>query len=84
MGSPIERSFDWSKYPGINVVNFISTNDKVIFFARLYGMGRAGRYGFKKPSSNLRQIKVRWGHSGFLKQYEKIRDVVRAMVETKS
>ena len=84
LGSPIERGFDWSKYPFVNVVNFISENDMVILFARLYGMGRAGRYGFKKRSFNLRQIKVRWGHSGFLKQYEKIRDVVRQMVETKS
>ncbi len=77
LGSAIRRKFDWSVYPEIEVINFVSSNDKVIFFARLYGMGTSGRKGFKIRASNLKQIKVKWGHSGYLGQYKKIRDVVK-------
>lgn len=80
LGCAVRRNFDWRWYPNIDVVNFISSNDWVIFWAKLYGMGVAGRKGFKIKAPNLRQIKVRWGHSGFLKQYEKIRDEVRKVI----
>ncbi len=77
LGSVLKRNFDWGKFPFIKVINFISTNDKVVFLSKpFYFMGWSGRYGFKKKPLNLEQIYVKWGHSGFLKQYEKIRNVV--------
>ena len=79
LGCAIKRNFDWGDYPDIEVVNFVSSNDWVIRFARLYGMGRAGLKGFINRPSNLRQEYVRWGHSGFLKQYERVRDVINDM-----
>ncbi len=82
LGCAVRRNFDWNKYPSIKVVNFISTNDWVIFWARLYGMGTAGRSGFKIKAPNLRQIQVKFGHSGFLEQYEKIRDAIDMAMAT--
>lgn len=77
LGSAISRKFDWGNYPKIEVTNFYSTNDWVIFWAKLYGMGTSGRHGFRKESPNLRQIKVRWGHSGFLEHYELVANEIR-------
>ncbi len=73
LGSPIRRDYDWSKNPYTQVVNFVSTNDKVVWLARFYGMGSAGRFGFKKHPVNLMQTYVKWGHSGFMKRYNLIR-----------
>lgn len=69
LGSAVGMNFKWGNYTHIDVVNFISSNDLVIFFSRLYGMGRSGRYGFKRESENLTQFKVKWGHSGFNDHY---------------
>lgn len=77
LGSAIRRKFDWGWYPDIDVINFISTNDWVIFWAKLYGMGVSGRKGFKIKAPNLKQIKVKWGHSGFLEHYELIANEIR-------
>ncbi len=76
LGCAIKRSFNWGRYPYTDIVNFVSSNDKVIFFSRLYGMGRAGRYGFKNKYGNLTEFKVKWGHSGFLEEYEMIKKEV--------
>ncbi len=81
LGCPIKRNYKWSNHPGTRVVNFISTNDKVVFMARFYGMGAAGRYGFKYPARNLSQIKVKWGHSGFMSGYSKISAIVKLIIE---
>ncbi len=80
LGCPIKRNYNWAKHPQAQVVNFYSTNDKVVWLARFYGMGGSGRWGFKPYPGNLRQIKVRWGHSGFMKKYDTIRDEVRRIV----
>lgn len=80
LGCPIRRKYKWDKHPETEVVNFVSSNDKVVWFARFYGMGTAGRNSFKHKADNLRQIKVKWGHSGFLKQYKIIADVVRGII----
>ena len=80
LGSPIRRNYDWSNNPHTEVVNFISTNDKVVWLARFYGMGGAGRFGFKKVPRNLMQIKVKWGHSGFMKKYSLIRTYVELLM----
>jgi hypothetical protein len=77
LGCPMKRNYDWSNHPHTKVMNYISTNDKVVFMARFYGMGAAGRYGFKKNPANLTQIRVKWGHSGFMKQYDIIRDQIQ-------
>ncbi len=80
LGCPMKRKFDWSKYPATNVVNFVSRNDFVVFLARAYGMGAAGRYGFKKKAKNLRQIYVKCGHSGFMKHYSMIKGAVKLLL----
>ncbi len=80
LGAPIERSYDWGKHPNTKVINFISSNDKVVWLAKLYGMGSAGRYGFIKSPSNLLQIKCRYGHSGFMKRYFTIMSCVKYLM----
>ena len=81
LGCPLKRNCDWRKYADVEVVNFVSSNDKVVWLARFYGMGAAGRYGFKKSRTNLKQVYVKWGHSGFLKQYTRIRTYVQFLME---
>lgn len=81
LGSPIKRNYDWSQHPLTEVINFISVNDKVVWLARFYGMGSAGRFGFKKRVDNLRQICVKWGHSGFMKKYYMIRTYTQLLME---
>ncbi len=81
LGSPLKRKFDWRKFPEIQVINFVSKNDKVVFLARLYGMGAAGRYGFKIRAVNLHQVCVRWGHTGFLAGYGLIRNAVKILID---
>ncbi len=76
LGCPIRRDYRWTKHMNTNVINFISSNDKVVWFARFYGMGTAGRNGFKYEGDNLTQIRVRWGHSGFMKGYNVIVNVI--------
>jgi hypothetical protein len=66
------------------VINFVSKNDKVVWFARFYGMGTSGRNGFKKKCSNLKQVCVKWGHSGFMKKYPMIRTYVQLLMEEAS
>lgn len=81
LGSPIKRNFSWSKFPETKILNFVSTNDYVVFFGWLYGMGTAGKKGFKYGSSNLNQVYVKWKHSGFMEKYELIRDYIKVYVE---
>jgi pimeloyl-ACP methyl ester carboxylesterase len=81
LGCPIKRNYDWGRHPSTHVLNFISSNDWVVWAARFYGMGQAGRYGFKKKPVNLYQFRVRWGHSGFMKQYHIISAFVQEAVE---
>ncbi len=69
LGCPIKRDYDWSKHPYTQVINFVSRNDKVVWLARLYGMGAAGRYGFDKEPRNLKQLYFNYGHSGFMEKY---------------
>lgn len=76
LGCVVKRKFDWNLYPEINVVNIVSTNDRIVWFAKWYGMGRAGREGFIKKAPNLKQIFTRHGHSGFMKHYNMIKNVV--------
>lgn len=80
LGCPIKRNYKWSQHPDTNVVNFVSTNDKVVWFARFYGMGTAGRNRFKYPADNLKQREVKWGHSGFMEQYQIIAEEMRLIV----
>jgi hypothetical protein len=80
LGCPMKRKFDWGKFSEIEVINFISKNDTVVFLARAYGMGAAGRYGFKTKATNLKQVCVRWGHSGFMQGYSLIRNAVRILI----
>ncbi len=80
LGCPIKRNYKWSKHPFVNVYNFVSSNDKVVWAARFYGMGSAGRYGFKHSSKNLKQYYVKWGHSGFMDRYSLIANCVRLIV----
>ncbi len=80
LGCPIKRTYDWGKHPHTVVINYISTNDKVVWLARLYGMGAAGRYGFSNMPSNLLQIEGRYGHSGFMKRYFTILSCVKFLM----
>ncbi len=80
LGCPIKRNYQWSQHSYTKVINFVSSNDKVVWLARFYGMGSAGRFSFKHAADNLRQIKVKWGHSGFMKQYPIIAEVMRGLV----
>ena len=76
-GSVLKRNFDWNRFENIEVTNFVSANDKVVLFAKpFYGMGWSGRYGFKTDAPNLRQIQIDTGHTGFLAEYDIIRNVV--------
>lgn len=80
LGCPIKRNYKWSNHPETTVVNFVSTNDKVVWLARFYGMGTAGRNSFKYGTDNLKQIYVKWGHSGFVKHCEIIAGVIKTIV----
>lgn len=80
LGCPIKRNYKWSQHPETNVVNFVSTNDKVVWLARFYGMGGAGRFSFKHAAENLKQIYVKWGHSGFMEQYPIIAEAMRTIM----
>lgn len=80
LGCPIKRNYKWSKHPFVNVYNFVSSNDNVVWAARFYGMGSAGRYGFKYLVKNLRQYYVKWGHSGFMKHYSVISNCMRLIM----
>jgi hypothetical protein len=80
LGCPIKRNYKWSRHPSTNVYNFISTNDKVVWLARFYGMGSAGRNGFKHGAPNLKQYYVKWGHSGFMKHYPIIFNCVKSIM----
>lgn len=81
LGCPIKRNYNWNQHCSTKVFNFISTNDMVVWFARFYGMGSAGRYGFSSISSNLKQVRVKWGHSGFMKQYVIIAEYMRSIMD---
>lgn len=81
LGCPMKRNYDWANHPYTEVINFVSKNDKVVWFARFYGMGTAGRNGFKKKRENLKQVCVKWGHSGFMKQYRMIKCYVELLME---
>jgi hypothetical protein len=80
LGCPIKRNYKWDRHPGTQVLNFISTNDKVVWAARFYGMGSAGRYGFKYEPPNLKQVHVKWGHSGFINQWPVISEYMRSIM----
>lgn len=80
LGCPIKRNYKWTKHRHTEVVNFVSSNDKVVWLARFYGMGSAGRYGFKYEGGNLEQIRVKWGHSGFMKGYNLIINVISSIL----
>lgn len=84
LGCPIKRNYQWSRHHDTQVINFISSNDLVVWAARMYGMGSAGRFGFKYRCSNLRQIQTKWGHSGFMKRYYIIADEIVRIMEDKS
>jgi hypothetical protein len=84
LGCPIKRNYKWSQHPTTSVTNFVSENDLVVWAAKFYGMGTAGRNRFKYPADNLKQIQVRWGHSGFMEQYPIIADVMRSIVGKES
>lgn len=81
LGCPIKQNYRWSKHPATMVYNFASVNDKVVWLARFYGMGAAGRYKFKHAAPNLKQYFVKWGHSGFMKHYIVIAHCVRGILE---
>ncbi len=63
-GSTVKRKFNWGRYP-LDVINFVGTKDRVVWFSRLYKMGWSGRKGFKILSRNLRQIFRPWRHSDY-------------------
>lgn len=76
-GSVLKRKFDWNRFKAIKVYNFYSSNDKVVLLAKpFYGMGWSGRYGFKKDALNLIQEDVKAGHTGFLKEYKTLQEVL--------
>lgn len=80
LGCPIKRNYRWDKHPATNVVNFVSSNDYVVWAAQFYGMGTAGKNAFDYEGDNLKQINVRWGHSGFMEQYPIIAEVMRSIL----
>lgn len=84
LGCPIKRNYEWNQHPETNVLNFVSVNDKVVWLARFYGMGAAGRFSFTNDADNLKQIKVKWGHNGFMKQYPIIADAMQAIMDKAS
>jgi len=82
LGCPIKRNYRWSRHPLTTVYNFVSSNDMVVFFAKFYGMGSAGRgKGFKHKAENLNQYYVKWGHGGFMDFFYVIVNVVRGIME---
>ncbi len=81
LGAPIRRDYDWSNHPYTQVVNFVSTNDKVVYLAKFYGMGSAGRDGFIPQPKNLQQIYCKYGHSGFMKRYFTIMATVKYLMK---
>jgi hypothetical protein len=80
LGCPIKRNYQWSRHPDTTVCNFVSSNDMVVWAARFYGMGTAGRSGFKYQGQNLQQFYVKWGHSGFMAHYGIISNYVRSIM----
>ncbi len=62
-GSIIPRNYDWSRFEGLEVVNFIGTKDKAVLFSK----GWSGRYGFKNPAKNVWQYRFNGGHSDYAK-----------------
>lgn len=64
-GSTIKRNFDWGRYPTIDVVNFVGTRDRVVWFSKFYKMGWSGRKGFKVKACNLTEVVNPWKHSDF-------------------
>jgi hypothetical protein len=81
LGCVIKRKFDWKKYININVFNFIGVKDKVLLLAKpFYGMGWSGRYGFKTHSKNLKQFRFNWGHTGFVREMDTIKSVVKSFL----
>ncbi len=82
LGCPIKRNYNWNRHPHTEVSNFISSNDWVVWAARAYGMGSAGRYGFCREPTNLTQYHVRWGHSGFMEQYTLISNHLNLVIRT--
>lgn len=62
-GSIVPRNYDWSRFPDLEVVNFVGTKDKAVLFSR----GWSGRYGFKYPSPNVKEYKFKGGHSDYAK-----------------
>lgn len=81
LGCTIKRSYNWERHPLTQVVNFVSSNDWVVWAARFYGMGQAGKKGFKYSSFNLEQVHVRWGHSGFMADYPVISRCIKQILE---
>jgi pimeloyl-ACP methyl ester carboxylesterase len=82
LGCPIKRNYKWTLHPATMVYNFASRNDKVVWFARFYGMGTAGRNKFKHAAPNLKQYVVKWGHSGFMEQYNVIAMCMALIMDT--
>lgn len=83
LGCVIKRKFDWSKYSAIEVLNFVGKKDYVVFFARLYSVGRAGKYRFTKECDNLRQIETNWGHTDFIKHFSVIKGEINVFLSDK-
>lgn len=65
-GSVIPRDFDWSRFPDINITNFVGSKDIVSGFSKFYGMGSSGKKGFIPPAPNLNQVWTDWRHSDFI------------------
>lgn len=65
-GCVIPRSFDWNRFPDINVVNFVGSKDIVSRMSKFYGMGDSGYKGFKIDAPNLKQYYTDWKHSDFV------------------
>jgi hypothetical protein len=81
LGCPIKCNYDWSNHPSTQVFNFVSINDWVVWAARFYGMGSAGRYYFDNEPENLTQVPVKWGHSGFMEQYPVVSYYIKSIME---
>ncbi len=60
-GSIVSRNYDWSRYPDIDIVNFVGRKDKAVLFSK----GWSGRYGFKNPADNVKQVYFNGGHSDY-------------------
>ena len=78
-GSVIPCDFDWSRFPEIEVVNFVGSRDIVSGFAgKFYGMGSSGKKGFTYPAPNLTQHLTDRKHSGFVEpeNFDLIKDEI--------